>query len=505
MVIQSIMLVVLGLFVATLGFMVVVPVIWRRATRMAVDRVVATLPMSIEQIEAERDQLRAEFAIGQRKLEKRLETLSTASQSYEIEIGRRDALISALQVEVFSVRNQLDEELKANQILKETVAQRLPELEKLRDRASMMIDSREREIERLTSVVLHHEDALAAQLATEKIRQAEIERLRLALASTRGGQAVLDAPAPSERAELELARLKQDLDRVRAENRDLVIEIERLRTRLETGFGDRGGLSYAPTVSASQLESLREEMRALAAQLMAPQPSAGRLTDRGRMPERAPQPQAPREPEAPRAPQHADVLDLTPAMARPDTGQATSAQKPAGPGKPQKTKPDPAIPAMQAIAPTAKGSSKAGEPAERSAMDPVLRANGLPKEPEAAPSPPKTADKPRASAPAKPGTLRDRIIGLAQSARKASGGPKPIAKTESTGLDLAAEQISQPADPARSAKASKAEKAKAPASNGGRSEHDPADQPEADETNGIPSKGRGLLDRIRAADGGSRS
>ena len=66
--IESIMLFGIGFLVASLLGLVVVPLVHNRAVRLTVRRLEAATPLSMAEIQAEKDQLRAEFAMSTRRL-----------------------------------------------------------------------------------------------------------------------------------------------------------------------------------------------------------------------------------------------------------------------------------------------------------------------------------------------------------------------------------------------------------------------------------------------------
>ncbi len=63
----------LGFLLASLCALIALPTVNARATRLARRRIEATLPVSTAEVAAERDHLRAEFAVAQRRLERRVE------------------------------------------------------------------------------------------------------------------------------------------------------------------------------------------------------------------------------------------------------------------------------------------------------------------------------------------------------------------------------------------------------------------------------------------------
>ena len=83
----------LGLLTAGLLAVLVTPAIWRRATRLTRQRIERSVPMTLAEIEADKDQLRAEFAMSTRRLEMSIERLREKTTEQIIEINteaRRD-------------------------------------------------------------------------------------------------------------------------------------------------------------------------------------------------------------------------------------------------------------------------------------------------------------------------------------------------------------------------------------------------------------------------------
>ncbi len=83
----------LGFFVAGLITLLFVPAFWRRAMRLSMRRLQMLAPMSMEQVIAERDLLRAEFALRERRLEKDVESLKASKTADLATIGRQAARI----------------------------------------------------------------------------------------------------------------------------------------------------------------------------------------------------------------------------------------------------------------------------------------------------------------------------------------------------------------------------------------------------------------------------
>lgn len=98
--IEQIMFFVLGFFAACLLTLFVAHAVWRRAVRLTTKRVQAALPVSLAEIKADRDQLRAEFAMAARKLEISVEQLKARGHLQLVDITRKNEQLRLLLDEV---------------------------------------------------------------------------------------------------------------------------------------------------------------------------------------------------------------------------------------------------------------------------------------------------------------------------------------------------------------------------------------------------------------------
>ena len=90
------MIFALGFLMAAMLTLLFLPAVWRRAQRLARRRLEMQLPLSVEEIVAERDQLRAGFAVAQRRQEQKYEALLTARGEDAAELGRRAGALADL-------------------------------------------------------------------------------------------------------------------------------------------------------------------------------------------------------------------------------------------------------------------------------------------------------------------------------------------------------------------------------------------------------------------------
>ncbi|MDB5597810.1 MAG: hypothetical protein JWM36_4771 [Hyphomicrobiales bacterium] len=98
------MIFALGVLVAGLLGLMFLPAFWRRAVRLSARRIEMQLPLSMSEIVAERDLLRAEFAVVQRRLEQRIEKLGDARVNDMSEIGRKSLLVAKQAGELADLR-----------------------------------------------------------------------------------------------------------------------------------------------------------------------------------------------------------------------------------------------------------------------------------------------------------------------------------------------------------------------------------------------------------------
>ena len=75
--IEPIMFFGIGFLVASLFGLVLIPLVHNRAVRLTMRRLEAATPLSMAEIQADKDQLRAEFAMSTRRLELSVEQMKT--------------------------------------------------------------------------------------------------------------------------------------------------------------------------------------------------------------------------------------------------------------------------------------------------------------------------------------------------------------------------------------------------------------------------------------------
>jgi chromosome segregation ATPase len=168
--IEPIMYAAIGFLVSMLCGLMIVPLVHSRAVRLTTRRLEAATPLSMAEIQADKDQLRAEFAMSARRLEMSVEQLKNRTTSQladlgkktdainrmKIELGEKNATIFALEAREKAVKEQLratEEEhaakTEALRLAEQALTDKQGELGKLNTELSdrsMVADSRQVEL-----------------------------------------------------------------------------------------------------------------------------------------------------------------------------------------------------------------------------------------------------------------------------------------------------------------------------------------------------------------------
>ena len=104
MLIETIMYFALGFLAAGLLALMIMPAVWRRAVRLTRMRIEAATPITMAEFRADKDQLRAEFALSTRRLERNVEALRARLAEQVVDITRRKA-------ELTQAKSERDEKL----------------------------------------------------------------------------------------------------------------------------------------------------------------------------------------------------------------------------------------------------------------------------------------------------------------------------------------------------------------------------------------------------------
>lgn len=291
--IQTALYFALGFLAAVLLALLVVPPIWRRATYLTRRRVEAEIPLTLNEIQAQRDGLRAEHALANRKLELMLENakekagrlLADVSEKDRLaakfaqELEQREQRISELEAILASDRENLNKLTAASAAQEKLLEQRAAELELLHRRLAGLAtnaDSLKIDLAAQSARIDNLSDDLKTarkdkRESDEQKRKAETElkALRSSLEQEIRQRSELDKQASAllrqlTDSEAKLARREKDIERVNERLRK-VLAAERKQPAV-TGEVARGKQAF---VQAQEGDVLRDQMNDLAAQVIA--------------------------------------------------------------------------------------------------------------------------------------------------------------------------------------------------------------------------------------------
>src|SRR5438045_9125650 len=98
--VEPIMYLAIGFLISMLLGLMIVPLVHNRAVRLTTKRMEAATPLSMAEIQADKDQLRAEFAMSTRRLEMSVDQLKTKTTSQLAELGKKTDTINRLKIDL---------------------------------------------------------------------------------------------------------------------------------------------------------------------------------------------------------------------------------------------------------------------------------------------------------------------------------------------------------------------------------------------------------------------
>jgi chromosome segregation ATPase len=98
--VEPIMYLAIGFLVSMLFGLMIVPLVHNRAVRLTTRRLEAATPLSMAEIQADKDQLRAEFAMSARRLEMSVDQLKNKTTSQLAELGKKSDAINRMKLEL---------------------------------------------------------------------------------------------------------------------------------------------------------------------------------------------------------------------------------------------------------------------------------------------------------------------------------------------------------------------------------------------------------------------
>ena len=226
--IQAVMLITLGFLVASLIGVLVAPSLWSRAYRLSRKRLERTLPLSISEIEATQDQLRASYAVRLRRLETALANAKQKAALQLVDNSRLQMQIAASKETLADLDLKLSERTNAATVLEQTITRRFPEMEREITGLRSQLLERSQELQDLTNRLSRKDENIEIAQRAVAVHEAELLKLRQAFEKTGGDKGGRLLRRPSQ----------WNLDDYRAEYDRLHLEQSKLRQQL-TQLQDR--------------------------------------------------------------------------------------------------------------------------------------------------------------------------------------------------------------------------------------------------------------------------
>ncbi|MER9298074.1 hypothetical protein NKI38_16485 [Mesorhizobium sp. M0621] len=227
--VQSVLFFVLGFLCAGFLALMVAPAIWRRAVTLTRRRIEASIPLTQTEIQADKDRVRAEYAMSTRRLEISVKALREKAAEQLVEISRCHEALKGLTVERVD-KNQALTELGAKN---EALRQREGELQQLSERlkeTERKLEKRELELEKLERMYDDASFSSSNRQIELVARESEMQKLASDIALLRGQRKEADRRGQEIAAESKAAR--EALKTEKKKTAELDKKVERLLATL---------------------------------------------------------------------------------------------------------------------------------------------------------------------------------------------------------------------------------------------------------------------------------
>ncbi|WGS19543.1 MULTISPECIES: hypothetical protein [unclassified Bradyrhizobium] len=289
--IEPIMYGAIGFLISMLCGLMIVPLVHNRAVRLTTRRMEAATPLSMAEIQADKDQLRAEFAMSARRLEISVDQLKSKTTSQLAELGKKTDAINRMKIEL-GEKNAAIFALEAREkAMKEqlhaTEQEFTAKTERLRT-AEQALTDKQTELGKIKAALSDRSmtaDSRQVELVTART---QVEELRDRISDAEKEFAATQARLAQERSQSEIVtrdlaeargRVENLSQRVTELDRQLVVQVREAETLgnrindLETRLATQGKLLAEREYENSQLkqanaaaertvQELREEIAA---------------------------------------------------------------------------------------------------------------------------------------------------------------------------------------------------------------------------------------------------
>ncbi|WP_044548284.1 hypothetical protein [Mesorhizobium japonicum] len=230
--VQSVLFFALGFLCAGFLALIVAPAVWRRAVTLTRRRIEASIPLTQTEIQADKDRIRAEYAMANRRLEMNVKALREKAAEQLVEISRGHEALKGLAIERTDKNHALAELSAKNEALR----QREEELHRLSERlkdTERKLEKRALELEKLEQMYDDASFSSSSRQIELVARESELQKLASDIALLRGQRKEADRRQQEIAAESKAAR-----DALKAEKKR-VAELDKKVERLLATLADR--------------------------------------------------------------------------------------------------------------------------------------------------------------------------------------------------------------------------------------------------------------------------
>lgn len=261
--IQTVLFFTLGFLCAGFIALMVAPAIWRRAVVLTRRRIEASVPLTLNEIQADKDRMRAEFAMSTRRLEMSVKEFRDKAASQIVEINRnREELRKAVEERDRHNRSIAELEARASDLRTE-LRQAEEKLQQTGTRLAAterQLEERARELEKLSD--MYEEASLTSSTRQIELvkRESEFERVAsdLKLLRNQGKEGDRRIREVTD----EMKRVQQSLK----DEKKRATELERRLERTTTALAERDGQIEQRDAQLSSMRSELAELRKAATQ-----------------------------------------------------------------------------------------------------------------------------------------------------------------------------------------------------------------------------------------------
>ncbi|MBN9217214.1 MAG: hypothetical protein J0I79_04625 [Mesorhizobium sp.] len=221
--VQSVLFFALGFLCAGFLALIIAPAVWRRAVALTRRRIEASIPLTQSEIQADKDRVRAEYAMSTRRLEMNVKALREKAAEQLVEINRGREALKGLAVERTD-KNQALADLGAKN---EALRQREEELHQLSDRlkeTERKLEKRALELEKLEHMYDDASFASSSRQIELVARESELQKLASDIALLRGQRKEADRRQQEIAAESKAAREALKAEKKRGAELDKKVE-----------------------------------------------------------------------------------------------------------------------------------------------------------------------------------------------------------------------------------------------------------------------------------------